>query len=60
MELIIYADSTERVKIQGKAHKISLKTREKKVTMCFELSLNNILEPRNAYFTGFLGSFYVR
>ena len=22
-------------------------------------SLNNILEPRNAYFTGFLGSFYV-
>ena len=23
-------------------------------------SLNNILEPRNAYFTGFLGSFYVR
>ena len=23
------------------------------------LSLNNILEPRNAYFTGFLGSFYV-
>jgi len=23
-------------------------------------SLNNILEPRNAYFTGFFGSFYVR
>ena len=51
-EQLGYSQSAVTVQILSLIH-ISIRTR------CYKFSLPLQLEPRNAYFTGFLGSFYV-